>query len=733
MEPNRERRNDRSERVAVRLAVELGHGDFRDPFAADVLNVSSGGISMRAACLPDIGSTLMCRFRCMPSNTEVTAKGEVVWAHLDGMESGEFGLAFVDLDPKTEWLIEEMVAEQAVWSGDPAKDGGARVATLELEGSPEPIEARITHSEGSQAVFEQELDLLSLGRGVRAHSPGSDTLPGSIAAVELRMVGAVPMLAVTVAFDRAPAQAPSEPLREEPARVLQMPRDADAARVSVEREALPAAVASEAGGISHDTEPDLIAPGALAPRKTVKATQLTLAEFGISEAESESEPDSEPDSESDSEPELELQAADDAPVAEKPADEAEPLSTFEAAYAAAADQDASHAAEQDIDAASVDAAFDEAFSAPAPAAPETRPARVPAYDPLAVAPAPAPAPIRRFKEPDFGERDFSREFDLDLGDEVDFDADIDAERLPAWKPLLVALLRRCQSSLAALARVIGASGAALSRSALPQVRGAWQQTSSRMRAAYRAQLAPALGATRRLLAAKLSSKRRRVTAGPMPAAKRAPAPAPIGRTIVLGVIAATALGLGVYALAPGRGDDRVDLHRKVKRHAHATASAAEPPVDMVISPEAAAETAPQAPAAATTTAKAATATKPAVPTAVPAAAATAATEAKPAAGRKLRFGAAQVPGGRQFALRMSGKIAGLSGSAEKGGFSVVIAGALSLDRAGPISSALKSVSRAMIINRGDHAELSISFVDGKQPQYQVTADGSTLYVTIQDV
>ena len=98
MEP--ERRNDRSERIAVRLAVELGHGDFRDPFAADALNVSKGGISMRAPCLPDLGSLLLCRFRCMPSGTEVTAKGEVVWAHLDGTHSGEFGLAFVDLDPR---------------------------------------------------------------------------------------------------------------------------------------------------------------------------------------------------------------------------------------------------------------------------------------------------------------------------------------------------------------------------------------------------------------------------------------------------------------------------------------------------------------------------------------------------------------------------------------------------------------------------------------------------------
>lgn len=731
MEPTRERRNDRSERIAVRLAVELGHGDFRDPFAADVLNVSSGGISMRSACLPDIGSVLMCRFRCMPSNTEVTAKGEVVWAHLDGAHSGEFGLAFIDLDPKTEWLIEEMVAEQAVWSGDPAKDGGARVATLELEGSPEPIEARITRSEGTQAVFEQELDLLSLGRGVRAHAPGSDTLPGSIAAVELRMVGAVPMLAVTVAFDRAPAHEPGVPQREEPA------------RVSVEREVSPAEVAADAEAPSHDTEPDLISPGALAPRRPMPPRQLTLAEFGIAESEPESV------SMPDSEPELVLHAAEDEAPAEAPVPVAEiepPVSTFEAAYAAAAaaSEAGSRAAEQELDEASVDAAFDEAFSATPPVAPEPRLARAPAYDPLAA----PPAPVRRFKEPDFGERDFSREFDLDLGDEVDFDGDNDAERLPAWKPLLVALLIRCRTSLAALARMIAASLTAMSRSALPQVRGAWQQTTSRTRAAYRAQLAPQLGAMRRLLATKLSSKRRRVTAGPMPIKRTAaPAPAPIGRTLVLGVIAATALGLGVYALAPGRGEDRVDLHRKVKRHTHAAldtaAGAAETPVDMVISPEGAAAsgpeaTAPQAPAtAAATTAKAtaATATKapPSAASTAPAAAAASSTEVKPAPPRKLRFGAAQVPGGRQFALRMSGKIAGITGSAEKGGFNVAIAGALSLDRAGPISSALKAVSRAMIINKGDHAELSISFVDGKQPQYQVTADGSTLYVTIQDV
>jgi hypothetical protein len=270
-----------------------------------------------------------------------------------------------------------------------------------------------------------------------------------------------------------------------------------------------------------------------------------------------------------------------------------------------------------------------------------------------------------------------------------------------------------------------------------------------VRGVYRAQLAPQVGALRRLLAAKLSSKRRRVTAGGVPA-KRAPAPSPIGRTLVLGAVAAAALGLGVYALAPMRGEDGVDLHRKVKRHAHPALAGSEPaaneaPGEAPVAPAtqapataAVAVPAPAAqpaPVARPTVAAATAAAKPAAATAAakPAAAtATSSADSKPTADRKLRFGAARVPGGRQFALRMSGKITGLQGSADKGGFSVTIAGVLSLDRAGPISSAVKNVSRAMIINRGDHAEFSIRFVDGKQPMYQVSADGNTLYVVIQD-
>jgi hypothetical protein len=38
----------------------------------------------------------------------------------------------------------------------------------------------------------------------------------------------------------------------------------------------------------------------------------------------------------------------------------------------------------------------------------------------------------------------------------------------------------------------------------------------------------------------------------------------------------------------------------------------------------------------------------------------------------------------------------------------------------------------MIINKGDRAELAIRFADGKRPAYQVSAQGNTLQVLIQD-
>jgi hypothetical protein len=715
MEPTRDRRNDRSERAPVRIAAELGHQDFRDAFEADVLNLSTGGISMRAACLPDMHSRLLCRFSCLPSGAAVTAQGEVVWAHLDGEHSGEFGLAFVDLDPKTEWLIEEMIAEHAARSEGDCGAQGPLVATLELEGSPEPIAARLASEAGASAVFEQQLDLLSLGRAVLAHAGGSEGRAGSIAAVELRMVGNVPMLAVTVAFEKPNDYGEFSWSAGEPQSAL--------VQGIGEREANralgwdPAGIAGEPGRAdafpderTQDTEPDLVAPPEAA-QATSDFTHVTVTEFGRTDA-----------------------GRTDAGGAEAPEDETQ----LPVAEGEAVDQPPAWAI------------------SPLGHAPRIV---------LTEAPAETPRPERK---PD---REFSHTFVLEQGDESELEAELAAFAGPAWKPLVAAAARALWSHLKALLALLGASGGTALHKALPKLRGALLASGSGLRAAYSQRIGLRLGAARRLLLVLLPSRRRRTASVPSTtlasSQRRRRGSSSLGRTALVGVIGAGAAGLLVYAFAPSPHGDGVDLGRRVQpaeaplqagaesgAEPSTHAAAAEPVVPVAPTGLAAGVVPGAAPQPNRVPAKAnavPAATAHAPPAALPSAervpssspfavdlrpgasaAANANPGAKPEPSRKLRFGAATVPKGRRFALRMSGRIQSLQGVADKGGFTLTIPGTLSLDRAGPISSAVKSVQRAMVVNKGDHAELSIRFADGKQPAYQVSADGSTLYLVIED-
>lgn len=646
MESTLERRNERSERVPLQIAVELGEGDFRDAFAGHARNLSRGGISMRAACLPDIGSRLLCRFRSLPSDTLVTAQGEVVWAHLEGGRSGEFGLAFVDLDPQTEWLIEEMLAERAAHDGGAHGDEvSAPVGTLELEGSPEAIAARVTSEGPDRAVFEQELDLLRVGRGVRAHAPSAGGRAGSISKVELRMVGSVPMLAVTVAFDgaraeQAAAEAPQVPASDDPA------------------------------AYAHDTEPDLRAP--------------ELAdEDGGSHAEAIAKP---------AEP-----LAQHADAAEERAPSGEPP---QAAYAPPREpsceapiESGERASLHPVQAAPADRDFSTSFALP---------------------PREAPCELRD-DEPDL---------------------DFEAMAAPAWKS---ALSRGTTLLLQGLRALIDQAYAQLQvayRKASPRLRGALLRAATVVRHAYLERVAPQLGALRRLIAGQLGMRRRRKTA--VPGRARASSGS-LGRTLLLGVLGAAGSALAVYALMPANGGE-IDLHRPVRAEAAAQAAGSSP------APGAPAATAASAQAAqATAAAPAAEKPDPAVvpsakrvpegsPFAVDVRSKPAAAAPKSSAGAagKMRFGADKVPYARRFTLRMSNAVKSVEGAADDGGFTVKLMGTLSLDRAGPISSAHKAVQRSMVINRGDRAELTIRFVDGKRPAYQVSAEGHTVHVSIED-
>jgi hypothetical protein len=312
--------------------------------------------------------------------------------------------------------------------------------------------------------------------------------------------------------------------------------------------------------------------------------------------------------------------------------------------------------------------------------------------------------------------------------------------------------------------VLGATGASAAHQALPKLRGVMLRCAGVARSLYGRRLATQLGATRRLASGMVLGKRRRTTAGPATARKAETSGSPLGRTVLLGVLGAAAAGLAVYALAPSGHSDRVDLGRRVQaaeqpdmtleRDAVPAAPSAQPEL-VPEARNAQTQTASALPAAPQAAQAAAAAARASAPAARPAMAAAQSVEGvapsspfavdvranpaaksepapAPAQPRSLRFGASKVPHGHRFTLRMSTRIQSLQGTADKGGFTLNIAGVLSLDRAGPISSAIKSVKHAMIVNRGDHAELSIRFADDRQPAYQASAEGNTLVLSIED-
>jgi hypothetical protein len=95
------------------------------------------------------------------------------------------------------------------------------------------------------------------------------------------------------------------------------------------------------------------------------------------------------------------------------------------------------------------------------------------------------------------------------------------------------------------------------------------------------------------------------------------------------------------------------------------------------------------------------------------------------------FGESEVPNGRVFTLRMNGPITALEGQAFENGFTVKIPGRSPIDPARPIASAHRAVKRALFMSQGKFAELTIEFLPGFTPLYQVRAKGDALEITLE--
>lgn len=201
-----ERRHVEHARIPCAIPVELTHAARARDFEADAVDLSAGGLSLRSSvALPELGAELHCSFETVPGGRRISGIGEVVWAQPSGERSGEFGLRFTKIDPEEQALISEMIAERVAQRGDQPQGQAPRMATLELEQGDGPITAKLTRAAGHDVVFEQPLNVLSIGSSVVAHS--DKTLGhGNIRRVDLRMDGGTPTLALTVRFSHTQEQ-----------------------------------------------------------------------------------------------------------------------------------------------------------------------------------------------------------------------------------------------------------------------------------------------------------------------------------------------------------------------------------------------------------------------------------------------------------------------------------------------------------------------------------------------
>lgn len=614
MQPAKTERRAHATRVPLDLWIRLAHEDYEETFDADGVDISTGGLALRADYLPEVGDRLRCSFESPPTGEEIAVDGQVVWAHEAGERSGEFGLRFDAVDEHVQEHLRELVRHLR---GDASK-----IARLHLDGVASPIEAEVLEHDARWMTVEQELPFLRIGMGITLEGAGAAPR-GELASVDLRIVDGVPRLVLAVelgAHALAGDDHDDEAAYDDGAYDGEDGYDGD----GYDEEAYGDEAHDD--GTFDEEEP---------PASAAVADDCTVQDFQMPEA-----------------------LLDAAP----PRDDVQVFATHD---------------EDD----------------------EDEPREVIADDDLAT-----------------------------------------PSRLAALRERLSPMIARARTASAAAMKKVGPAAKVIWAKLVAFARVVKQKAGPRAAALF-ARVA-ALFAT---LFAKVVSRKgkRRTTAAPpkrvagtprrrQQAAEEVAPPKRNGRRIIaLSVLAFAGVGAAVYALAGG-DEEAVETAELPAASAAPAPLPAPAPVAEAPFPEAIASVDPETPEAAEIVAEAAPAPEPEGGQ-LGAPSFPSLRDADPSSAPVVEgpsFGAASVPEARSTTIRMSQSVATLRGQATDGGFTVTVPGALALDRAGPIAAANPSVERAMILNRGDHAVLTVRFVAGRTPPYRVVARGRAIEVAI---
>src|SRR5450432_2243168 len=162
-----ERRAESAGRVRVETLVEVcGNEPGIPAFEAEAVDVSTRGMHLRTAYLPDNGAPLVCRFE--DEGREIVVEGRVAWRR-EGSRVGEFGIEFTALDSGSVGALRDLCegaaadkeAEAAV---DESKaEVGSRVR-LHIDGLGSPMKARVRESGSDKVQVGSNLEFLKVGR-----------------------------------------------------------------------------------------------------------------------------------------------------------------------------------------------------------------------------------------------------------------------------------------------------------------------------------------------------------------------------------------------------------------------------------------------------------------------------------------------------------------------------------------------------------------------------------------
>lgn len=199
-------------RVPLHTLVEIGAGEGGSAaFEAEAVDVTTAGMHLKTAYLPEVGEPLVCRFE--GGGTEVVVQGEVAWRTEDSY-GGDFGVRFLEMDQESLDGLRAIAGEEIEGEDDGVEEGGdepiqaspvgrgTRVR-LHIEGLGSPMKARVREGTRHEVLVGSNLEFLKVGRTLDLENVDAESnRPARIEriSVEVEPTTRVPQLIVALRY-----------------------------------------------------------------------------------------------------------------------------------------------------------------------------------------------------------------------------------------------------------------------------------------------------------------------------------------------------------------------------------------------------------------------------------------------------------------------------------------------------------------------------------------------------